>query len=142
MADWKGKARSNYFEVKDEFAFNAWAERRQVTVAFKLRDIGKRKDVRTVAIFANTEDGSWPTYSMAEDDDVDFVNEVSDHLIDGEVVVLMEVGSEKSCYVTGVAQAFDIRGRESLVRISLDDIYLAAATQFGITVADISDCTY
>jgi hypothetical protein len=140
MADWKGKARSNYFEVKDEAAIHAWAETREVTLVLKTRDIGQRHDVRTFALFSNTEDGSWPSY--VNDEEIEWINEISDHLPENEIVVLMEVGSEKSCYLTGTSIAFDHRGVESIVKVDLNDIYLAAAEKFGVTVADISECTY
>jgi hypothetical protein len=142
MSSWIGKARSNYFQVKDEAAFLAWTKTREIEVWKKVRKDGPFAGIETFSIAATTEDGSWPSYSLTEDDDIEFVNEISEHLPDNEIVILMEAGAEKLCYITGTSLAFNHLGVESLVKVDLNDIYLAAAEKFGVTVADITDCTY
>jgi hypothetical protein len=142
MASWQGKSRSNYFQVKDEAAFLAWGKTREIEIWKMLRKTGPRKGIETFSMGATTEDGSWPSYDDAAGEDIDFINDVSDHLPDNEIVILMEAGSEKLCYITGTALAFNHLGTESLIKVDLNDIYEAAATKFGISVADISDCTY
>jgi hypothetical protein len=136
--DWVGQARSNYFKVKDLEAFKAWAKRRDVDVIESEKDKGK------VAVVSSRESvhGGWPDsivvdsegeakalgYERGDPDDciveIDFVQELSLHLEDGQVAVLMEVGYEGQRYVTGWACAVNSKGERR--DISLQAIYVLA----------------
>jgi hypothetical protein len=118
-------ARSNYFKVKDEAAFLAWADSRGLyrsTGGDGMWMIGGAAD-----------DGAWPTSTWDEEADeeqhVDIQAELCEHLADGEICVLIEAGFEKLRYVFGFASAFDNTGKA--VQVSLLNIYTLAEEAFG-----------
>jgi hypothetical protein len=141
MADWHGHARSNYFRVTDSDAFKRWA------ASLHLEIWEKTKDTKTYFAMAasDVEYGGWPTqrYRDEEDDEDDeeqddnfsFVKELSHHLQEGSVAVLMECGTEALRYVTGIAKAVNSKGET--VEVNLEDIYLPAKT-LGNEVTDAS----
>jgi len=136
MANWYGTARSNYFRVKDAEVFVQWAKR---------RGLGVFKTERGADIFAihggdSTGDGSWPSYDMAEDSEIDLVRELAEHLPKGQVAVLMEIGAEKLRYLTGVAIAVNHKGR--VVQLTLSDIYCKAARAFRVAESEITQAAY
>jgi len=136
MANWYGTARSNYFRVKDAEAFVQWAER---------RSLGVLKTERGADIFAihsgdSTGDGSWPSYDMDEDTEIDLVRELAEHLPKRQVAVLMEIGAEKLRYLTGVAIAVNHKGR--VVQLTLSDIYCKAARAFRVAESEITQAAY
>lgn len=126
MANWYGTARSNYFKVKDAEAFKVWAAQFD---AIELWD-----DERGFGL-GDTDEGYWPSSvyndETGEDRDIDFVHELSEHLTEDSVAVLMSAGAEKLRYITGYAVAVNHKGE--LVEVSLDDIYELATAKFGIT---------
>ena len=67
------------------------------------------------------------------------VEHVAD-LVEGQVAVLMEVGSEKYRYVTG--QTIAVRWDGRVVHLSLNDIYEKAAREFGVDVKSITPAEY
>lgn len=123
MADWYGNSRSNYFKVKDEVEFREWADCLSLTVWEK--DGG-------FAIAGICDMGGWPSSRLDDSDDsddVDIPEELSKHLAEDEVAILMEVGAEKLRYVTGIAIAISWTG--GIVQINLNDIYALAQEKFG-----------
>jgi hypothetical protein len=135
MANWCGTARSNHFRVKDEFAFRAWAG------ALGLDVVESSGSPGLFSVFPGktSEDGDWPSsrlreagndFDRDEEESVDFFAELSEHLADGQVAVLMTAGSEKSAYITGVAVAVNALGKH--VEVSLNDIYVKAAERFCV----------
>jgi len=73
-----------------------------------------------------TSNGGLPSY--CEDEDTgkayefdDFVKELSTHLEDGWIAIMMEVGAEKLRYLTGLSFAVNSKG--DVERVSIDDIY-------------------
>ena len=134
MANYYATARSNYFAVKDETAFREWADRTGLDILEPCHR-GKVSDgIRRFGITpkGDGDSGSWPTDIVDEeaDDcvDIDLADELSKHLVAGEVAVLMEIGSEKLRYVSGFAVAVNHKGR--CVRLDLDSIY-AKASRLG-----------
>lgn len=130
MANYTATTRSNYFAVKDEAAFTAWCAQRSLHHWDREEDGQPRR----FAISADTGDCcGWPMYDWADDGsdtvEIDFPEELAQHLAEGEVAVLIEIGNEKLRYLTGCAVAVDHTG-ETLV-VSLDDIYEEAAKAFG-----------
>lgn len=138
MANWSGIARTNYVlpENLDELE--------KVAKRFDLRII--RKDDR-IGFVAETDDGGWPSNAYDEelDDDIEFdtATMLMPHIKAGEVLVLMEVGSEKSRYASGSAQAYIRHGDLCRsVSMSLNDIFEKAAAEFCVDVKSIADASY
>ncbi len=124
MADYYAQTRSNYFRVKDETAFREWAESRELEVWE--RDEGERgyfairsTDVDQKGWYRSSYDEETEDYA-----EVDFEQELSEHLQDGSVVVLMEIGAENLRYLIGVAIAVNSKGETETVDIR--KIYQAA----------------
>lgn len=147
MSNFNGTARSNYFRVKDEGAFEAaMAALPDINVWTKETD-----GVLRYAIGSDDADtGCWPSFMHAEsvgepggdeveqeDREIFMPDEIAPHLADGEVCVLMEAGAEKMRYINGYALAFDNTDRP-VVRVSLDDIYEKAKEAFGVEPTDAS----
>jgi len=136
MANWYGSSRSNYFRVKDCDAFLQWVEK---------RGLGFFKNGEDAALFAihsgdSTDAGSWPSYDLEADTEIDLVAELAQHLPKGEVAVLMEIGAEKLRYLTGIAIAVNHKGRAAVV--SLDDVYRKAARTFRVQENKITQAAY
>ena len=136
MANWYGSSRSNYFRVKDCDAFLQWVEK---------RGLGLSKNSEDATVFAihsgnSTDGGSWPSYDMEDDTEIDLVAELAQHLPKGQVAVLMEIGAEKLRYLSGIAIAVNHKGRAAVV--SLDDIYRKAARTFRVPENEISQAAY
>ena len=131
MAEYEGYARTNYFKVKDLTAFRAWAEPLDLDFTTDV------DDPDAIALLSHTEHGVWP-YKDAENEEIpDFALALSEHLAPGQVAVLMEVGHEKMCYVSGYATAINDEGER--IDIALSDIYKMAKEKFNV---DISAAEY
>jgi len=133
MAQWIGHARTNYFGVKDEAAFRAAF----VTVEVEIVEI-RGMDGMRFALLGNDEYGGFPSMRYVDDEDelvdIDVTGMLIEHLADGEVAVLQEVGAEKLRYLTGAAWAVNNKGER--VDVSIDDIYeLAKGLGTSITTA-------
>jgi hypothetical protein len=135
MANYYASCRSNYFAVKSEEAFREWAD--------TVPDIEIHFNSEKFCLLGNNADGAgWPSYRCSEDsedEDFDLEQELSEHLAEGEVAVLMEVGAEKLRYLVGYATAVSWTGEVG--RISIDDVYAKAAGAF-VGCNPISDCSY
>lgn len=132
MASWGGMSRSNYFRVKDEAVFRAWAEDLELVV------IADEKG--RLGFYSNADDGGFPSWRCKEDQEdmqeVDLVAELGEHLENTEIAVLMSAGHEKARYVSGYAVAVNSEGKRA--SISLSDIYENAAEIFRVDVGSIS----
>lgn len=119
MADYIGRYRSNYFAVKDREAFEQFCKR------FNLERITDDKDKSLVGFLDSGFNGSIPVsiYNEEQDDneDIDFLAELSTHLAPGHVAIVKEVGYEKMRYLVGLAFAVNSAGEQ--VKIDLYDIY-------------------
>ena len=136
MANWYGTSRSNYFRVKDRDAFLKWTEERGLGVFENQADTG---------LFAihggeSTGDGSWPSYDMERDCEVDVVSELAQHLPEVQIAVLIEVGAEKLRYLTGAAFAINSKGQ--IADVTLSDIYRKAARTFHVPESEITRAEY
>src|SRR5436190_7395776 len=121
MANYYATARSNYFKVKDMEAFNNWCRSLEIEPI----DGDPADKAGLVAMVSATPDGDgWPSFRVNGNDEpveVDLAAELSTHLQDGWVAVLMEAGSEKRRYVVGWALAVNSKGETR--QVSLQDIY-------------------
>lgn len=122
MANYYCAARTNYFRVKDEDAFRAWADRRGVQVAASFA-----VPAGHFAVFASDGE-AFPNYDAERDEEIDFAAEVAGHLASDSVAVLLEVGAEKLCYLVGMALAINAAGQR--VALDLADIYGLAEQAF------------
>lgn len=137
MANYYGVGRTNYFRVKD---LDAFIEELKPIRGLNLQ---VREDLRVkddpcpetgkpwvMLMDDNPDGGGWcPYYDQDGDEadyDVDLEEVIANHLIDGDVAIIMETGHEKYRYLIGWASAVNSKGES--VRINLDDIYKAAET--------------
>src|SRR6185312_6909258 len=97
MANWYGSARSNYFRVKDTDAFLRWAERRGLGI-FKN---DQAPDILAIHPGDTTDSGGWPSYDLENEEELDLVSELAEHLAPGQIAILLEIGAEKLRYLTG-----------------------------------------
>ena len=130
MANFYGHARSNYFEVKDMDAFEKeMSNLPDLTVIHQGDLVGVMVD--------NSDSGCFPSWKYNEDGEMDMEDEeidivviVADHLVEGSVAIFMEVGAEKMRYISGWAEA--INSKHERKTISLNNIYDEAA---GLTTS-------
>jgi len=137
MANYYATARSNYFAVKDRAAFEAWATEAGLEVLPGDDDGNKGRLMITPA--PESELG-WPSQRLnrqtGEWDEFDVYGELGGHLLDHEIAILFEVGSEKLRYVSGSAVAVNWQG--DVECLDLNEIYNRASSKFGVPVANIS----
>ena len=121
MANYVPFVRSNYFEVKDAAAFEAFCKKWRVEL------IRGGKDDTLFGFLGDGEIGLPLCYYDAGKDDYvegNFMDELSGHLANGWVAVVREIGYEKMRYLVGYTVAVNSRGES--IEVSLDDIYAAA----------------
>ncbi|MDQ5977168.1 MAG: hypothetical protein QG602_140 [Verrucomicrobiota bacterium] len=123
MADYNCVSRTNYFRGKDVPAFKAWAKQRGL-------EIFTSEDHAGQFALAPGDDyyGAFPSHDGETNEDIDFVRELSAHLEERSVAVILEAGAEKLRYINGYAIAVNARGES--VQLFLDDIYQLAAQAF------------
>lgn len=106
MANYEALARSNYFRVNDPEAFAAFCEKYQMEM------ITREKNGATLYGFILGE--SLPTSWYDEDSDetleVDLSAEIAEHLVEGDVAILMESGHVKLASLSGYAMAVNSAG--------------------------------
>ena len=137
MANWTGKARTNYILVKDVEALKGKAD-----------EIGIKVHVHTenpnfVTFEPDQGDGGdfEHSYTDENDDEVQWTwGELSEHFAEGQVLIVMTVGGERTRYLTGFALAVAWDGR--VTSINLNDIYLKAAQTFGVEKESIAPAQY
>ena len=112
MANYYGKGRTNAFRVKDVDAF--------VAAAAPFGQVHAEADDRVI-VLANGEAGDFTAYDEASDTEMDLRDILADHLRDGEIAILMSVGSQKHQYLLGWAAAVHSSGET--IRLQLTDIY-------------------
>lgn len=125
MANYYCSSRSNYFRVKDVAAFKAWA----ATLGI---DVHARQDAPDYfAVFPASDDdtGAFPILKPGTDEEIAFAAELSGHLADESVAIILEAGAEKLRYIHGHAIAVNALGEQ--VQLFLDDIYELAAKRFA-----------
>jgi hypothetical protein len=136
MANWCGRSRSNYFRVKDEAAFRQWA----ANLNIYLIDEHAKQSLFAVHLGDSTDDGSWPSCDPETGEEIDFVDQLSKHLVKGQIAVLMTAGAENLRYVTGDAVAVNAQGR--VIVLSLSAIYSLAARYFRVPESTITRAEY
>lgn len=147
MANYVASARSNYFRVRDEDAFLVWVETVPGVVAYRDTPLGVDTDVQDhphpsyTLLVEDYDAGGWPCYRTArsgdpeshdepehavadvyKDQELDLPTELAEHLAQGEVAVLEEVGAEKLRYLSAHAVAVNHRGEQ--IHLDLSEIYV------------------
>lgn len=121
MANYYGTGRSNYVRVSDLEKF------KQICIKYGLTFI-QNKEGLVGFTCEEMEDGDVPAFiydEETEDDiSVDPLKEMSELLLDNEVLVHQTIGNEKMRYVSGYSIAINNKGK--FVSIGLDDIYKKA----------------
>lgn len=151
MANWYGTARSNYFRVRDLDTFKA-----ALAINFgESIEVSEGTDLPGSVCLLEVDGDGWPVCFEPCTDFTpgaaaglcagcgcehpaggaprrELVEElIADHLVEGDVAVLLEVGAEKLRYLTGTAVAVNSRGEQ--VGLSLDEVY-ARAAHLGATI--------
>lgn len=134
MANYYEKARTNYFNVKDAIAFQDYINK------FKSIDLVVNEKTGQYALIFDEEVGVPNSYYDENDEDVevDFIDDVSNHLTDDSIFVLQGIGNEKMRFLTGYAIAVNSKGER--VDVNIDEIYELAKQKFG--VKEISQASY
>lgn len=142
MANWYGAARSNYVLIKDLKALQEALDPWPIGIYKKHKD-DSDNNVLVCFLSEDQDSGGWPFTAWDEDDnevEFDAAELIAPHLVEGQVLVMMEAGAEKLRYVTGHAIAINHEGK--YVTVNLDDIYAKAAETFGVDGASITSCSY
>ena len=118
MATYCGRFRSNYFKVKNADEYEMFCDLYGLTLI-------KKKDDGDMYGFMSEDSPTLPSgyYSEAAGDfvETDFFQELSKHMLAGEVAVVMETGYESMRYLIGGATAVNSNGK--VLCVSLEDIY-------------------
>ena len=127
MANYYASARSNYFRVKDSKVFEDWVNSIPGLGIFTKQVA----DATLYAIYDNGGDAcGWPSYDPENDCEIDLTEELSAHLAEGQIAVLIEVGAEKLRYLVGHAVAVNWKGEVEC--LNLDRIYDLAEERWGV----------
>ncbi len=119
--------RTNYFAVKNEVAFKEWCNNLGVTFiqSDTLKQViidGRRYNL--VGFYNDQFFGGVPIsrYDKEADDyiEIEFYEELRQHLAPGTVAIVQEIGQEGMRYFTGCAVAINSKGRT--VSVGIEDI--------------------
>lgn len=138
MATMQGIARTNYFRVKNGAAFRASMDRFDVQIVEEPID-GEQH----FAVFDTINGGIWPidVEGMGQKlIPVSFPHLISEHLLAGQIAILMGISYEGTRSMQGHALAIDATG--SIVKVELDDIYEKVRLDWGRTVAESEKVQY
>ena len=121
MANYYANWRTNYFRVKSIEAFE-----KSLEPIPGIQLIGNHDTMRVLLVPADISDGGgFPSAYMSEDSEdwieFEFSTLVKDHLVDDEVAILVEAGSEKLRYLMGYAIAVNSKGE--VRSVGLNDIF-------------------
>jgi len=127
MANYEAKFRSNYFEVNDAEAFQAFCERHNLELIEKENRFGFLMSNSTEGGFSNN---GWDTEA---EEDTDVLGELCQLLAQGQVAIILEVGNEKMRYLN--AQAWVINSEGKSKHLDLTDLAMEAAAT--LTTAEV-----
>ena len=134
VSNWYGAAKSNFVKVKDLDALRKALEPWSIKIQENCAADGK------ICLLASSDEGGWPSWGTDEegaDVEFSFADLVVPHLVEGEVLVVVEAGHEGLRCITGFAEAFDTKGGR--VSLGLGDIMELAAKEFKVDLASIDD---
>lgn len=135
MANYVGRARTNYFAVKNAVAFKEEFEQLDLEVIDH-----KEGDTTLYGLMSNSDNGGWPSdrYDEAADEyePLDLPAMVAAHLVDGHVAVFLEIGWEKMRYLVG--QAFAVNAAGTVVSLNLEDEITERAKVLGDHITPVA----
>ena len=125
MANYYENARTNYFKVKDENKF------KEFVGSLDGLEICNDKEGRHCILFDYEFGVPYSKYNEETDDydGFDFLGELSKHLTDNSIAIVMGAGTEKLRYIIGYAEAINSKGER--VSVNIDTIYNLAKQKFG-----------
>lgn len=137
MANWYGIARTNYVKIKDVDALMNFIDGLPLEV--------ERHPVEESFVCftpADSDTGDFDHNFCDDDGNDEFWDwpQIAEHLVEGQVLVVMTVGHDKARYLTGYASAISWDGR--VVSVNIDDIYTKAVDEFGVDAKAIAFCSY
>jgi hypothetical protein len=109
-----GRFRSNYFVANNREAYEAWCRKRG------LRLIVHRRH-RLVGFVNQSNEAGSPTTSVTEsgeEEEIDFLAELSTYLADDYVAVVMKIASEGNRYLVGAAHAVNNKGERKSIHLT------------------------
>ena len=132
MTDYEAKFRSNYFTVKDATAFKTFCEQ------YELEFI--EKDGRCGFLMSFFTDNGFPLFAWdhEKEEGIDVLNNLIQHLAEGQVAIIIETGNEKLRYLK--AQAWVISSEGKLKHLDLTNLALEAAKE--LTEEDVTGPEY
>lgn len=115
------KTRSNYFHVKDPAAFEQFCHQLELKLIHSGDKLGFVVDSIEggIAMISCDEETGEPV-------DIDFMELLAEHLVEGQVAVVIEIGSDKMRSLTGRALAVNSQCMQRMV--DLIQIYDLART--------------
>lgn len=129
MANYVAMTRSNYFQVKDRGAFEGFCEQFELELISSGDKLG---------FLVASECGEMPIDQWDKTQEmyveVDFLGLLAEHLADGQVAVVMEIGWENIRYLTGKALAVNFQGQQR--EIALAEIYQQAQELGEVSMAE------
>lgn len=137
MANWYGIARTNFVKVKDYDALVKFIEGLPI-------EVEPHPTAPNFVSFspADNDTGDFDHWLTGDDggDECWYWPQIAEHFAEGQVLIVMTVGHEKSRYLTGYASAVTWDGR--VANINIDDIYEKAVREFGVEREAIAQCAY
>ena len=131
MANYYGRSRTNYVEVKDKEEFKSYVEKTGgVYIENNEGKVGALYEEDTPCCIYDEND---------EEIDVDVSADIAEMLVDKEVLIIMESGYEKMRYLTG--RAIAINNKKETRIIDIFDI-LKEAQELTDEDVKITDPTY
>jgi hypothetical protein len=122
MANYYASARSNYFMVHDVDAFKNELRKYSPYLVVETKLVNET-DLLTTILVDDPNDSGFP-YDYLNDNDeyveIDWTEIFKRHLKDNWVAILLEIGSEKLRFLTGIATGFNNKGE--VKQISLNDL--------------------
>lgn len=132
MADAYFLSRSNYFRVKSPAKFRKFAK----TYGLDLWQEDGTFGIGPIRPgHGPSTDGYFPSHHPVTNREINFPKQLSRHLKEGEIAILMIIGWEKLCWVTGWAIAINSNG--DCIRTQLEDIYKKAGEEFRVPLKHI-----
>ncbi len=135
MANYECKWRSNYFRVRDNDKFTEWCSHFDVEHQFNPESglhmlMQDRYGGDGFPSFIRPDDPD------SEDEDIDFIDELSTRIAEDEVCILMEAGWEKMRYISGFSIAIKGGDEPEIIQIGLRDIYERVETEWGLKATE------
>ena len=131
MSNYYAHSRSNYFKVKNVDEFKAFCDKIGVEMIKSMFD--NEDNFVGFVCSLDAGGGGIPSSVYDKDTDVctdfDICEEVSKHLLEGEVAVFIEISHEKLRYLAGNATAVNWKGE--VEQITLNNIYEQAVENLG-----------